>query len=195
MNKVAKTSMGLALLTAGLLLTSCAGWTVKGKVSCSKTLPDGDTKCTAGVSASKTIGSDIRALAHTLTGGIPDASEYSLDISGSTVPYPNTGQATVTLRNSSTNTVVAAKMFPWVRSGDTIVFANPSAVNAWIAGVTAPVDEVAYQLAPFDTHLEPGSNVLHVSTIYDGQTLTSVTKNICYNPHTPPTNGMPTPCL
>jgi hypothetical protein len=196
MNMVVKTSMGTALVLTGLLLAGCSSsWTIKASASCSRTFPGGQTKCTAGASTSTTIGNNIRMLASAFSGeSIPDASEYSMDTSGSTIPYPRTGQITVTLKNSSANTVVAAKMFPWTRIGNTISFSNPSAVNSWVDNVAnATVDEVDYQLAPFNAQLKPGPNTLKAATKHNGQTLASVTKNICYRPLGPPTSSKPIP--
>lgn len=123
---------------------------------------------------------------------LQSASDIELDISGSTFTYPASGQVTVTLYQGTTT--LAAQQFAWTRNSDTIVLSNPTAVDAWVSGYSA-VDEVRYDLVPFEVDADPGPNVISVDAVYQGQVLTSSASTFCHNPHPIPSPQLPNPCI
>lgn len=198
MNVLSRSAFSLGLLCVGGLLTGCAGWTVTASTGCSQTFPgSGGIKCDARVSASKTFENRMLSAANLASSGaLPDASAFSMNISGSTITYPSTGQVTITITNSSSNSVVAAQTFSWVRTGNTLVLANPAAVNAWASGISSAADEVSYQLVPFEAQAAAGNNTIVAASVYQGQTTASASSTFCYSPRTPPSpHRRINPCL
>lgn len=200
MNKLIRKSVVALVLAGGscLVLSGCAGWSVTAETGCSQTFPgNGQVTCDARVSATKQLGNRMLSMAsQALSGALPDASAFSMNTSGSTVAYPSTGQVTITLTDSSSNSVVAAQTFPWVKTGYVITLANPAAVNAWAAGIDSSADQVSYQLVPFATEPTPGNNTIAVASVYQGQTSASASSTFCYSPRTPPSPVKPIdPCL
>lgn len=106
---------------------------------------------------------------------IPDASLFEIDVSGSTITYPSSGQATLTLVDNTTNTVIAARQFAWYRSGNTLRLSDPDSVNTWAATEGGAANELRYSLPRMVTSAPPGPNVIAVKSIYQGSQTASAT--------------------
>lgn len=103
-----------------------------------------------------------------VAGGM-DAANFSIDLNGSTVGAPASGNVTISLVSSSTNSVQAAQVFAWIRSGSRLYLSNPTQVNAWAQANAGNADTLAYQLHPFDvTGVQSGENMLSVTAEYAG---------------------------
>lgn len=140
----------------------------KGSIKCRS----GDG-CEVGGEISGTLplapkGDFAKALA-TVIGSV-DAGAFTLDVSDSTVTVPTTGYVTVKLIDSSTGSVQASKVFPWIRSGTLISLADPMAVNVWAEANAGSANSVEYNLHKFQTSESPGWNTLAVASNYEGQT-------------------------
>lgn len=178
MNFMAKrTVVVTTILVSGLSLSGCVGWTINTKLSCT-TNSSGQTSCTGSIGGSKKIEA-IGYLINEAASNIPDASDYSLDTTGSTIPYPGTGHVTITLKSDAAGSVVAAKTFDWVRTGNVIVLADPDAVNAWVAS-NPSADDATYTLVPFATQLAVGDNIYALAVRYNDETEASNVKHIEY---------------
>lgn len=102
--------------------------------------------------------------------GVADASQFKIDITGTSVYTPSSGMATIKLVDSSTGMLQAAATFPWVKSGNNIILSNPDAVNAWALAHGGTADSMAYELLPFAVNQSAGSNTLRVGAKYQGTT-------------------------
>lgn len=83
---------------------------------------------------------------------LPDAAMFELDTSGSTIPYPATGNAVLRVKNVATGAISASQTFSWVRTGTVIRVADPNAVNAWIYANVGNGDALSYDLLPSIRH-------------------------------------------
>lgn len=102
---------------------------------------------------------------------IPDAAQFAMDISGSTIPYPSSGTGTVFLKNSATGTVVAARSFNWIRSGNIIRAQSPDAINSWAYSNIGNSDSVSYELSRFNSNYGPGLQTIASTGRYEGTTV------------------------
>lgn len=164
--------LALSILTASLGMTGCAtSWEVSA--TCSQTAKCSATGKIGGTFDKRSIPLHEKILMTALA-DVPDASQFELDLCGSTVTYPSTGTVTLTLFNTTTNTAVAARQFAWYRSGNTLRLSDPNAVNAWAASDGGNANELRYTLARTDVAANPGENVITVTSKYQGsQTATS----------------------
>ncbi|MBS0213063.1 MAG: hypothetical protein JSR26_07795 [Proteobacteria bacterium] len=156
----------VALVVAGgLALTGCSGVGVRI-----------DGKCGSGsgcdVDGSITIPTNL--VQARMLASIPiDAAGVLLDTTGSTIAYPGSGNVTLALYNAS-GSVVASKSFPWVKSGAGLIFANPSAVNAWESTNSNGVASINYTLDPFNAGYPAGTSTMAVTMNYQGLALASM---------------------
>lgn len=195
MRRIVKGSaMAVVAVSCFAALSGCAGWTIKTSVKCTQPIDgSGTAECTAEASASRKL--STFAVEDTMgSQSLPDASLYSIDTTGSTIPYPSTGEVTVSLL-SSTDTVEAANTFQWVKTGSEIVLADPAAVNAWAASAAPDAAEMNYTLLPFSTTLQAGENWIKSTAVYDGVAIGAASQEITYCPRTPPTEDQPMPCV
>lgn len=82
---------------------------------------------------------------------------------------PSTGNVTISLIDSHTNVVQAAKIFAWVKSGTRLYLVNPSEVNTWAQENAGSADTVRYQLQPFEVSgVSSGDNLFSVTSEYEG---------------------------
>lgn len=164
--------VGLVLLSisaVGLLTACTANWEVGA--SCSA-----QSKCEVHGKMSGTIGSDSRGLINMMSlSSIIDASDFQIDTSGSSVPYPTHGTVTVSLMDASNNSVQAAKLFSWSRSGNIITLDNPGVVNQWASNNQGNADSIAYRLTPFISNYGAGEHTLHADAKYKGVSKASTT--------------------
>lgn len=103
----------------------------------------------------------------------PDAASYTLDVAGSTIPYPTTGTLIVVLKDSTTGSVQAAQSFAWVRAGTIIRAADPDAVNNWAYANAGTADTISYELTRFNSSYGSGQQVIAGNSKYDGATQTT----------------------
>ena len=96
-----------------------------------------------------------------------DAQSFEIDLSGSTVSYPQNGYATIYLKSSNGGTV-AQQTFPWYQTSGKIRLSNPDAVNSWAISNSAGVSSVSYELNQAVATGTSESNPLNVSVRYDG---------------------------
>lgn len=111
-----------------------------------------------------------------LSGDTIDAAAFAIDVSDSSVSVPNTGNVTVRLVDSANNSTVASQNFPWVLNGSSIVLSDPNAVNNWAMQYGGNADTVKYDLSPFQTTQQVGTNTFVAEAIYDGDTRASDTE-------------------
>src|SRR5690554_5058308 len=119
--------LGVAVIIAILsfFLVGCGGTVDVGPLGCAK-MPNGKRDC--GIGPRVTF--QMRSLPGEYRSTF-DASLLSVDLSSSNVPVDSTtGYATVTAKLD--NSVNVANSFQWVRVGDIVEVANPSAVNSWL---------------------------------------------------------------
>lgn len=151
----------VAAIASALLLTGCE--TTEWEVS---------ANCEGGSSSWKCSGSGKIKGTFEKSGsafGAMDATNFALDLDGSTVGTPSTGSVTISLVNSATNSVQAAKVFSWFRSGSRLYLTDPAQVNAWAQANAGTADSVAYQLQQFTvTGVQSGSNMFSATAEYAG---------------------------
>ena len=164
-------------LPAVFRVGGCAGssWAVKG--SC---------KSGGGCEASGEIRGEIKKqkggkrslresiIASSATWG---AAQFSIDVSGSSVPTPGSGHATIILIDSCSGATQAARTFNWIKVGSAIVLQSPHAVNEWAMAQGRSSDSVRYFLHPFAVEESSGWNTRQVAATYDGATYATSTSS------------------
>lgn len=167
--------LATAVVGSILVMAACtANWKVSA--SC-----DTDKKCQAGGEISGTLGGgggspQLRSSMLMAT-TIPDAAQFYIDTTGSTVAYPATGTVTISLINSSTKSVQAAKLFAWTRSGSIIRLTDPNAVNAWASVNGGSADKMTYQMTRFQADYGIGDQQIKVTSVYEGTATASATSS------------------
>jgi hypothetical protein len=123
----------------------------------------------ANITGSMFIGSETAAMMSALSGDSIDASSITMDTSGSNVQWPLTGSVSLTIRNKASNAVLAARSFPWARSGSVVRFSNPAAVDAWLSssGANASQHKVDYAFQNLTMPAQDGTNLVAVD-VYQG---------------------------
>lgn len=167
-----------AILGATILLAACSGtWKVKG--SC-----DSNKNCKVEGEVGGTFSSVSNYASAFSVGDTMDASDFELNVSGSTIPYPSTGTVTISLVDSGNGAVQAAKLFAWTRIGEVIRLSNPSAVNAWATNNRGSSDSIKYDITPFNSIYGQGEQTMTVSAKYQGVTKASSTTTVtgCSSP-------------
>lgn len=169
-----KRIVGAAFATACVAaLGGCAGVTANVSGKCGSA---------SGCDVNGSITFPIGKVQSRVLAAVPiDAAGVFLDTSGSTIAYPASGLVTLTLLNSN-GAVVASNTFAWSNAGTGLVFANPSAVNAWESANSNGVSIFNYQLAPFNAGYPAGANTLAIATTYQGVTLAS-TRSVFTSPN------------
>lgn len=114
------------------------------------------------------------------SGGVPDAAQFALQVSG-TIEYPASGQVVVELLDSATNTVQAVEVFSWVRTGSTIVLADPDAVNTWALENGGTADTMNYDLVPWAPTAPPGVASIQVQSSYEGSVTAADFSSYCFS--------------
>lgn len=107
-----------------------------------------------------------------LSAGGFDAAQLSVDLSGTTIPLPASGVATVQLTYEGSDVVRTQAQFSVIRSGSILKFANSAAVNAWILNTVADGDEVQISYEAPDTS-SVGTNTLSMAVVAEGVTFAS----------------------
>lgn len=99
---------------------------------------------------------------------IPDAAEFAIDISGSSVAFPGAGVTTLRLVNEAMGVEVASRQFSWVRIGNTLRLNDPGAVNAWVASDGGSATTLRYSMGQIQVGASPGPNTINVASQYRG---------------------------
>lgn len=162
-----RTGVLLAVVVGSL--TGCPKFTkMTMRGECTSAPAGGNCKVSAEAtweSRQKMIGSMLAALEL-----VPDAGSYELDTAGSTVPYPSRGGLVVTLTDSTTGAVQAARNFSWIKIGTAIRAEDPDAINAWAYTHAGSADRIAYSLVPFRSSYGAGQQVIAGHSKYEGVT-------------------------
>lgn len=161
------------VLPLALAVTGCEG-TWKAGAECSS---GGGCSVKGEVGGTFAFSEDKVPLAQRMmmSSSIPDAAAFEIDVSGSSVGVPSSGWVTLQLVERRSGLVQAARQFRWVRSGSVIRVAEPDVVNSWAAQSGGVADTLKYDLHQFQAHGGSGTNVLKVSSKYEGQVKASAT--------------------
>lgn len=144
---------------AAALLTGCQ--TTNWELSANCEGGSASWKCSGGGKISGTFKSNAAANF--------DASEFSIDLDGSTVGVPASGSVTISLVKSAGNSVQAASVFTWVKSGSRLYLSDPAQVNTWAQLNANDADSVEYQLHQFDVaDVSIGDHMFSMTAEYAG---------------------------
>lgn len=106
----------------------------------------------------------------------PDSSVFAIDVSGSTVVWPQIGKIVVSMKDSGTSTIIASKRFNYVKvAGEKLIFQSPQQVDLWLENnsESALSSYITYQTVPFTVTPAPGLNVVQVKAFMDGNPMSS----------------------
>ncbi|MDP1697396.1 MAG: hypothetical protein Q8L45_06400 [Xanthomonadaceae bacterium] len=98
-----------------------------------------------------------------------DIGDVAIDVSGSSVAVPFSGNITLKLVDSASGFVVASRTFAWSKVGQEIKLSDPSLVNIWIQDNGSGADDMQYALAPFPAAEVSGLNTFATSVTYAGE--------------------------
>lgn len=101
---------------------------------------------------------------------------FTIDTTGSTIPYPSTGTALVKLVRSLDGNTVASRSFSWTRTGAIIRFTNPDAVNDWAYTYFGDADTFTYD-TKFPSNFA-GYQAMKLTQKYEGSTQASDTTTV-----------------
>lgn len=140
------------ILLASALVTAC---TMEFTVECNT----GTKSCTArGTIKNKNATTvDLQSF---------NAAQATLQLSGNVGLVATTGSVTLKLYNSSS--LVAAKSFGWIRSGNIVQFANPSSVNSWVQANAQPNYRLEYSVNGMTYTPVQGANSFSSTLFYAG---------------------------
>lgn len=180
----ASTIVSCILLATGCIgLTACSGVRWRVYVDCD--VRNGSKSCRVGGEGSGSIRLNLanrstmqKFLANVAS--IGSAADFSIDVSGSTIAYPTSGQVTVTLSVSSTGAVEAVGVFPWIRTGSVIRLSDPGSVDAWAISNSGDADSMAYDLVPFEANFADGSNTIAATSYFQGAATASSASEFTY---------------
>lgn len=179
------TAIFLALGLSGCQSLKLQSISLTGKCTTHFGNPGGGTDCETGATAvfvpegDGDGGGGMQLLALlTLADEVPDAADFTMDVSGSTVPFPSTGSMNIILTDSSTGIIQGSHVFPWVRTGTVIRLQNADAVNDWVIANAGTTDTIDFKIVPFAANLDPGPQTLAVAAKNEGVTLASFSKTI-----------------
>lgn len=110
---------------------------------------------------------------------VPDAANFVVDVDGSTIAYPASGQALLTLRDEATGVVQATSTFAWYRTGTQIRLVDPDAVNNWTINSSGSATALEYDLMPFGIPATHTQETVVVSSVYEGQVTASSYEPFC----------------
>ena len=101
--------------------------------------------------------------------GVSDISAFEMDVSGSSVTWPQLGNVTLTIFDKDTGRVISARSFGWIRSGSRIQFSSPADVNNWVASTGAAIDnaKVRYDLGGVEVGSAVGDNIVSTAILQD----------------------------
>lgn len=106
---------------------------------------------------------------------VPDASLFEIDVSGSTITYPENGTVRLILTNTDTGVVQASALFNWYRSGNSLRLSDPGAVNSWSVTAGGNANKLTYKITPFTVNAPAGANTVVLSSKYEGVQTASAT--------------------
>jgi len=106
---------------------------------------------------------------------VPDAAQFELDTTGSTIPYPADGWVTLRLVDTSSGAVRSTGRFKWRRAGAIIKLSAPDAVNSWVYSSTGGGDSLTYEFDAFTSNYSSGPQTIAGKAKYEGATHASYT--------------------
>lgn len=104
------------------------------------------------------------------TSEVPDAAQFEIDVSGSSIAFPANGSVTLLLFDGRQGATIAARQFQWHRTGTILRLVDPDGANAWAAAASGPATELRYDFATFDVSAAPGPNTIAAASRYGGAT-------------------------
>ncbi|WP_456976810.1 hypothetical protein [Luteimonas sp. A277] len=116
------------------------------------------------------MGGALRAMLAS-TDVLPDAAAFAIDVSGSTLTYPQSGMGVFTLKRAD-NYIVASQAFAWTKVGTLIKFTNPDAVNTWAYSNLGDATQFSFETNSFSPNFT-GTRVVSLASKYEGQTTSS----------------------
>ncbi len=132
-------------------------------------------ECEAGVEAQwEPVESEIERMSVLASAAVvPDAAQFTIDTSGSTIPYPYSGLVNITLTDTTTGIVQASQNFNWIRNAGIITLQNPDAVNNWAMQHAGTANKAKYSLLPFESDFGGNLQRIAVEAKYENETLAS----------------------
>lgn len=105
----------------------------------------------------------------TSASSLPDVGVFEMDVSGSSVVWPQQGNVTLTIFNKGTGGSISVRSFAWTRSGSRIQFSNPAEVNNWVVstGATADTAKVKYDMGAVEVGSAIGDNIVSTAVLQD----------------------------
>lgn len=168
-------SLSMTALAGAILVLAACSWTAKvtkkvgqpaeGEISVSGTFP------------APALLPRMRAVS-TIT-----ASDLYISTSGTDFALSTSGNVALTLTNSNGG-VIAASVFPWIKSGVNLVFQNPAAVQSWLNQypTAASVDA---KLTYGNTPADGADHVMTTAVVYQGNVQASATRTFAAECTTP----------
>lgn len=100
---------------------------------------------------------------------LPDVGAFEMDVSGSSVTWPQQGNVTLSLFDKGNGAIISARSFGWTRSGSRIRFSNPAEINNWVASTGATVDgaKVRYDMGAVEVGSAVGDNIVSTAILQD----------------------------
>jgi len=171
--------MAIGIVGAAMALTGCGGsvhWNVKAsctqKGGCGA---EGEIGGTWGGGGGKESIPLYKKVLLAAAADVPDASLFEIDVSGSTVTYPDNGTVRLILTNTDTGVVQASALFNWYRSGNSLRLSDPGAVNSWSVAEGGSANKLTYKITPFTVNAPAGANTVVLSSKYEGVQTASAT--------------------
>jgi hypothetical protein len=98
---------------------------------------------------------------------VPDVASFTMDVSGGSVVWPQTGTVTLTILNKADGAVISARSFGWGRSGAMIQLSSPAEVNNWVlsTGATEANAKVKYDMGGVEVQSAVGTNIVSTAVL------------------------------
>lgn len=115
---------------------------------------------------------------------VPDAAQFEIDTTGSSIPYPASGLVNITLTDTNSQVVQASKNFTWVRVGAVLKLQSPNAVNTWAIQNAGSANKMDYRLLPFASNYGENLQIIAIKAKYENETLASFASTFdgsCYS--------------
>lgn len=194
MNRIHSNGLIVSLaVSLATLSTGCAATFTKARVygECSNRAGGGG-ECKVGAEATWEKSGPMFAAALEAMNISADAQSYELDTSGSTIPYPAQGDFVVSLSDSATGTVQAARTFRWIKVGTVLKAEDPNSINEWAYANSGSSDKITYEVVKFRSSYSSGQQVIAGQSRYEGNT--QATYSVAFDGTSCPRIPTPTPC-
>ena len=112
-----------------------------------------------------------------------DSSQIAMDISDSSVSWPGSGTLALKIQNRTSNSILAAQSFQWVRTGGTMHRSEPGAVDSWLlsSGANAGTPKISYEFQNLTMPAQEGNNLLAVDVYYGSTPQATAAATIPYS--------------